>query len=252
MASKYPSFSEFQCVDFESLTLLGAALFKGSALDSMLQAHCKALESVIDDLCLQLPAQNSLILLRSFFGAPKLSHVLRCPHCPDHPMLGRLDEMMWEGLARIINISLNKYQWMQASLPIRDGGLGLRRVSSLASSAYLASAACTLELQSAILTKCTTVPDAYFEPKFEKVLAARHDTPPAVIDPLPVKQGEWDRPSVDNDKMSILASMSNPVDRARMTAACFPHSGDWLTALAIASGGLCIDNEGCEWQLVFG
>src|SRR6218665_1806938 len=57
MASNYPSFSEFQCVDFESLTLLGAALFKGSALDSMLQAHCKALESAIDDLC-QLPAQS--------------------------------------------------------------------------------------------------------------------------------------------------------------------------------------------------
>src|SRR6218665_3578658 len=100
-------------------------------------------------------------------------------------MLGRLDEMMREGLERIINISLNKHQWMQASLPIRDGGLGLRRVSSLqASSAYLASAACTLKLQSAILTKCTTVPDAYFE----KVLSARHDTLPSVIDPLPVKQ----------------------------------------------------------------
>src|SRR6218665_4203699 len=71
MASNYPSFSEFQCVDFESLTFLGADLFKGSALDSMLQAHCKA----IDDLC-QLPAQSSLVLLRSSFGAPKLSHVL--------------------------------------------------------------------------------------------------------------------------------------------------------------------------------
>src|SRR6218665_2022971 len=97
--------------------------------------------------------------------------------------------------------------------------------------------------QSAILTKCTTVPDAYFE----EVLAARHDTLPSVIDPLPVKQRAWDRPSVDKDKMSILASMSNPVDRARMAAACFPHSGDWLTALPITSCGLCIDNEGCEW-----
>src|SRR6218665_284317 len=94
----------------------------------------------------------------------------------NHTMLARLDEMMREGLERIINISLNKHQWMQASLPIRDGGLGLRRVSSLASSAYLASAACTVELQSAILTKCTTVPDAYFE----EVLAARHDALPSV------------------------------------------------------------------------
>jgi len=129
---------------------------------------------------------------------------------------------------------------MQASLPIRDGGLGLRRVSSLASSAYLASAACTLERQSAILTKCTTVSDAYFEEE----MAVHHDTPPAVIDPLQVKQRAWDRPSVEKDKMSILASMSNPVYRARMAAACFPHSGDWLAALPIASCGLCIDNEG--------
>src|SRR6218665_2747425 len=30
----------------------------------------------------------------------------------------------------------------------------------------------------------------------------------------------------------------------RMAAACFPHSGDWLTALPIASCGLCVDNEG--------
>src|SRR6218665_558355 len=93
-----------------------------------------------------------------------LSHLLRCSPCQKHySRVGQLDEIMMEGLERIINISLNKHQWMQASLPIRDGGLGLRRVSSLASFAYLASAACTLELQSAIFTKCTTVPDAYFE-----------------------------------------------------------------------------------------
>src|SRR6218665_1868507 len=107
---------------------------------------------------------NSILAISPLFGykmsCAALPH-LRCSPCQDHPILGRLDEMMREGLERIINISLNKHQWMQVSLPIPDGGLGLRRVSSLASSAYLASAACTLELQSAILTKCTTVPDAY-------------------------------------------------------------------------------------------
>src|SRR6218665_3976633 len=61
------------------------------------------------------------------------------------------------------------------------------------------------------------VPDAYFE----EVLTARHDTLPSVIDPLPVKQGAWDSPLVDKDKMPILTSMSNSVDRARMAAACF-------------------------------
>lgn len=50
-------------------------------------------------------------------------------------------------------------------------------------------------------------------------MVARHDTLPTVIDLLPAKQGALDRPSVEKDKMSILDSMSNTVDRARMAAA---------------------------------
>jgi len=42
-------------------------------------------------------------------------------------------------------------QWLQASLPIKSGGLGIRRVSSLALPAFLASAATTILLQNEIL-----------------------------------------------------------------------------------------------------
>ena len=41
--------------------------------------------------------------------------------------------------------------WIQAGLPIHDGGLGVRNVALLVLSAFLASAAATLELQDAIL-----------------------------------------------------------------------------------------------------
>src|SRR5678816_4356010 len=75
------------------------------------------------------------------------------------------------------------------------------------------------------------------------MMVARHDTLPAITDSLPAKQGAWDRPLLEKDKLSIMVSMSNPVDRARLAAACFPHSGDGLTALPITSCGLCIDNE---------
>ena len=46
-------------------------------------------------------------------------------------------------------------QWLQASLPVKDGGLGVRHVSSLALPAFLASAASTLSLQADILADCT-------------------------------------------------------------------------------------------------
>jgi len=48
---------------------------------------------------------------------------------------------------RITNSSLTDTQWLQDSLPIKDRGLGVRRVSSLALPAFLASAADTALLQ---------------------------------------------------------------------------------------------------------
>ena len=85
-----------------------------------------------------MPSQDALILLRSSFGALRL-----CSPCFDHPALGTLDGLIRSGLETIVNCSLNDHQLLQAVLPIREGGL--------ASSAYLASAALILELQTAIL-----------------------------------------------------------------------------------------------------
>src|SRR6218665_3838161 len=56
---------------------------------------------------------------------------------------------MRKGLQNILNISFTDTQWLQATLPIRLGGLGIRRASSLALPAFLASAAFTSEIQCA-------------------------------------------------------------------------------------------------------
>ena len=65
---------------------------------------------------------------------------------------------MWQltyGYARcgwILNDNNNNNdQWLQASLPVGDGGLGIRSAEMLAPSAYLASAASTLPLRQSIL-----------------------------------------------------------------------------------------------------
>ena len=50
-------------------------------------------------------------------------------------------------------------QWLQASLPVRSGGLGIRRVSSLATLAFLASAVSTQDIQSQILHTAELFPD---------------------------------------------------------------------------------------------
>ena len=56
-----------------------------------------------------------------------------------------------EVLTTILNLDLTDDQWMQASLPIRNVGLGVRSAQMLAPSAFLASATFKLSLQNAIL-----------------------------------------------------------------------------------------------------
>jgi len=55
-----------------------------------------------------------------------------------------------DGLSSILNVNLSEDHWNQASLPVIDGGLEIRSATLLATSAFLASAACTSDPQSRI------------------------------------------------------------------------------------------------------
>ena len=72
--------------------------------------------------------------------------------------LGSVGPRYGHGMGSIMNFALSDQHWTQASLPVSDGGLGLRRVASLAPSAFLASAACTRPLQDLILSKISDIP----------------------------------------------------------------------------------------------
>jgi len=94
-------------------------------------------------------AQNALILSRASFNAPRVQHLLRCSPSVDNPALQRFDEHLRLAVGHVTNSALSDSQWLQASLPIKLGGLGVRRVTSLAIPAFLASSASTFSLQGA-------------------------------------------------------------------------------------------------------
>src|SRR6478609_10201469 len=89
-------------------------------------------------------SQSALILLRSSFGAPRVQHLLCCSPSVKHPSLVKFDNLLRSTLSHIINANLSDTQWTQATLAIRDGGLGVRRIASLALPAFLDSNAIVL------------------------------------------------------------------------------------------------------------
>ena len=92
---------------------------------------------------------------------------------------------------------------MPRPLPVRDGGLGIRRVSSLALPAFVASAASTsLSLQDDILAGCVKS-DSDFLKSCLSVWSEKFGDIPDV---LPTKQPFWDRPGVLENKVSRWTS----------------------------------------------
>ena len=150
-ANKIQTFAEFENVAVEDLTLLGAPLLPGRAVDKSIQKKIKDLDTVITRLEMLHP-HDSFTLLRSSLSIPKLLYTLRTSACfLNEGLLHDFDEVLRTGLCSLLNIHMSDDQWIQASLPVRNGGLGIRSAVMLATSAFLASAAVIRSLQDRLL-----------------------------------------------------------------------------------------------------
>ena len=98
-------------------------------------------------------------VVMDFFLFGKIQHILRCTPSHRHSSLDNFDDLLISGLSYITNCNVTDPQRLQACLPVRDGGLGIRKCATLASSALMASAASTCDLQNAILANYHNIKD---------------------------------------------------------------------------------------------
>ena len=237
------AFNSFQITNLENLFFLGSLILPGSAVDQALEQRINDLKTAISRLS-TLQAHDALVILRISLSIPKLMYTLRTASCHDSSWLVEFDNALKNGLSSILNVGLSDDQWNQASLPVRDGGLGIRSAASLVTSAFLASSARMNELQSRIL------PDAAFmilEEVCETTLQAwsmqsRTSAPNGVE---ACSQKVWDSKCIQIIKDSLMTNALSNKDKARLLASQAPyaHSGDWLFATPITAIGLRMSNE---------
>src|SRR6218665_2507191 len=124
LVTKYNSFSSFSHIESELATLVGPPLSSSRALSIALEARYLELLHALDRLG-NIARHDALVLLRYSLNSSKLLHILRCSPCAGHPGLQRFDFALRDGLCKVLNLSLSDDQWLQASLPIKAGGLGI-------------------------------------------------------------------------------------------------------------------------------
>jgi len=144
------TFKDFIRVNKEEMILLGAPVVKGIAQDTAIKNKIDDLTRTTERLQL-LHSHDALIILKNSLAIPKLLYLLRTSDCGNNPLLRKFDEALRSALTAVLNVDLTEDQWLQATLPVGDGGLGIRSAQMLALSAFLASAASTFQLQQSIL-----------------------------------------------------------------------------------------------------
>ena len=128
-------------VSHNQATLVGTPLGCTDSIDAAISVKVKKLKLMGERLC-HLSKKDLLLLFRHSLAIPKLLYLLRTAPWSQSQLLGVLDEVQRSILSLVLDADLNKEEvWAQASLPGCIGGLGVRKASQLAPSAYLTSAA---------------------------------------------------------------------------------------------------------------
>jgi len=207
------------------MMLLGAPVTKGKTQDKAITDKIEQLSRAIDRLSL-LHAHDAVVILKNSLAIPKLLYTLRTSDCSENPLLMRFDDTLRTGLSMILSVDLSNEQWLQASLPVRNGGFGVLSAMMLAPSAFLAS----------------ILPEGIKDLTDQSVVSVENIWANLSGSVSTIEAGHiqkaWDRPVAVNHIYQLLSRTSNEVDKARLLAETATHFGDWLPAASIASVGL--------------
>ena len=158
-------------------------------------------------------------------------------------ILRRIDDKMRNAISTTCNIDFTEGSWIQASLPINLGGIGIRRLEDVALPAFISSMSATQELVGSI----TSRPHDDSPELLASALASYNDLTNRPADEeitanTPLSQRQLDEVA-SRTRLETLLESSNQIHRARLLAAAEPNSGAWLNAIPVEKLGLLLPDE---------
>uniref|UniRef100_A0A8D8VMK6 Uncharacterized protein n=1 Tax=Cacopsylla melanoneura TaxID=428564 RepID=A0A8D8VMK6_9HEMI len=159
----------------------------------------------------------------------------------NHPhFLQNVDEQLKHVLESILNLKLSDTEWCQATLPIRHGGLGVRKLADISLPAFLSSVHGVKQLVSTILS--TPENDLHICLAEEALIAWN-----TLFSSLPdfenrTSQKSWDQ-IVVNQVISQQMNSDVSEDIARFKSLQKPESNSWLHAIPSKQVGTFVESR---------
>ena len=238
--SKFNSIApNIKITEKDSLHLLGSPIFDESFptfIDNKIQNF-----NDVSERLFKINLHSAFTIIRYCCFGPKFTYSLRSSHLWKHPqLLEKVDKIIRNTLTSILNVALDDRAWQQATLPIRLGGLGVRKISSISLPAFLSSVYGTGKLTRNILS--SSLVD--FEVPFmtDALNAWKMACPNTDLPDYLSSQRRWDVPLCSIVRNNLLNTSTNAAERARLLAVGEWESGLWLQALPSSTIGTMMDD----------
>ena len=224
-------------VNLEDMELLGAPVGERS-IPRVLTDKRDTLDRLRAPLSMMHP-QAALCLWRYSLGSPRFGYTLRTSPAERYPAeLEAYDRTAREVLSEVLNIDLQGDSWSRASLPIREGGLGIRAATELAPLCYAASLNQFGPLAASLLSENAKQEVERAKDESEYRIRIR-------LDPGPLNE-HFDQQMLDGMRSKklareILDATESSREKAAVLAARDSFSGGWLKALPSPQLGTMLD-----------
>ena len=235
----------------EGVELLGSPVH--GSVDFFRSSISKRVDKVLESQTLLSNLEDpqvELHLLRSCQSICKINHLLRTvTPALLTDQLRRFDVGLRRSLEIICRSSITDTAWLQATLPVRLGGLGLREAVKSAPAAYVGSCNSTkLLVQDFVRKACNSlastnvpVPTSLLLEESESYLQScsflKNEHSHLLLDFNNSTQRQI-QSKLDADLFNCLLNNASLRDRARLNSISTPHAGAWLRAIPNPNLGL--------------